>query len=102
MGLSGEARERFRLTTALGPWGCGLQRREPNGGRVAGPRPLEHDAQPHQGNQHQLVEKERRDHSNTPSYKSANEGIVPGLSGCRISRKLEVQDPMAQRALLGY
>jgi hypothetical protein len=27
---------------------------------------MEHDAQPHQGDQHQLVEKERRDHSKTP------------------------------------
>jgi hypothetical protein len=30
---------------------------------------MEHEAQPHQGDQHQLVEQERRDHGNTPSYK---------------------------------
>src|SRR5262249_205337 len=91
MGLGGEAGKGFRLTTALGPWGWGLQRRWAHGG-VAGPRPMEHDAQPHQGDEHQLVEKERRDHGNTPSYNGYNERIVPGLSGCRISRKLEVQD----------
>ena len=66
MGLGGEARERFRLTTALGPWGCGLQCRGASGGRGAGPRPMEHDAQPHQSDQYQLVKKEMRDHGKTP------------------------------------
>src|SRR5262245_11553553 len=40
------------------------------------------------------VEKEMGDHGKSPSYRESNESILPGLSGCRISRKLEVQDPM--------
>jgi hypothetical protein len=32
----------------------------------AGPCPLEHEAQPHQGNQCQLVEKESGNHGNPP------------------------------------
>src|SRR5262249_16849968 len=47
--------------------------------------------------QHQLVEKEMGDHSKTPSYRWSNEGILPGLSGCRISRKLEGHDPMLRQ-----
>jgi hypothetical protein len=55
---------------------------------------MEHDAQPHQGDQHSLGEKERGDHGKTSSYRWRNEGIVPGFSGCRISRRLQVHDPM--------
>ena len=75
MRLGGEARKGLRLTLALGQWRCGLQCRWARGGRVAWPRPMKHDAQPHQGDQHQLEEKERRDHGKTPSYKGYNEGI---------------------------
>src|SRR5262249_14098580 len=39
---------------ALSWWGCGLQWRRARGSGVTWPRPLEHDAQPHQGDQHQL------------------------------------------------
>src|SRR5215472_12630750 len=53
---------------------------------------MEHDTQPHQGDQHQLVEKEMRNHGKTPSYRWKNEGILPDLSGCRISRTLQVHD----------
>src|SRR5712691_6848067 len=78
-------------------WGCG---RGHGGSGVVGhtaagvawPRPMEHDAQPHQGDQHQLGEKERRYHGKTPSYKSCNEGILPGFSGYRMSRRIEVHD----------
>src|SRR4030095_6560489 len=79
MWLGGEARKGVRLTMALGQWGCRLPCRWARGGRVAWPHPMEHNAQPHQGDQYQLVEKERRDHGKTPSYKSSNEGIVPGF-----------------------
>jgi hypothetical protein len=68
MGLGGEARKGFRLTTALGPWGWGLQRRWASGGRVAWPRPLEHDAQPYECDQRELVEEKMRYHGKTPSY----------------------------------
>ena len=53
---------------------------------------MEHEAQPHQGDQHQLIEKEVGDHGKTPSYRWRNEGILPGFAGYRISRKIEVQD----------
>ena len=54
--------------------------------------PLEHEAQPHQGDQHQLVEKEMRYHGKTPSYKCCDEGILPGFQVAGISRRLEVHD----------
>src|SRR5262249_45865904 len=44
----------------------------------------------HQGDQHQLVEKESGDHGTTPLYKCSNEGIVPGFQTTGISRRLEV------------
>src|SRR5262249_57025666 len=65
--LGGEACKGGGLTLALGPWGWGLRCRRAHGGGVAGPRPLEHEAQPHQGDQHQLVKKEMGDHGKTPS-----------------------------------
>src|SRR6266567_1119502 len=90
-GLAGEPRKRLRVAGALA-------RRQRLGwpliscGAIAWPRPLEHDAQPHQSDQHQLVEKEMRYHGKTPSYRWSNEGILPGLSGCRISRRIQVHD----------
>jgi len=96
MRLGGEARKGFRLTLALGPWGWRLLWRWASGGRVAGLHPLEHEAQPHQGDQHQLVEKERRYHGKTPSDKCCNEGILPGFQTVGISRMLEVQDRCAK------
>src|SRR5262245_10092903 len=61
--LVGKARKGFGLTLALcgGGFGC---RRARSG--VAGPCPREHEAQPHQGNEHQLGEKESRNHDKTP------------------------------------
>src|SRR5262249_21638981 len=47
--LGGEACKGFRLAAALAPWGRGLPWRRARGNGVAGPHPLEHDAQPHQG-----------------------------------------------------
>src|SRR5215831_16312101 len=89
--LGGEARKGCGLTMALWHWGCRLWCRRTRGG-VAGPRPLEHDAQPHQGDQHQLVIKEMGDHGKIPSHRWSNEGIVPGFQTAGISRRLEVQD----------
>src|SRR5882724_232877 len=93
MRLCGEPRKGFALTMALWPWGCGLGCRRARGG-VARPRPMEHDAQPYQGDQHQLVEKEMGDHGKTPSYKCSNEDILPGFQTVGISRRLEVHDPI--------
>jgi hypothetical protein len=91
-GLAGEARNGLGLTVALGPWAWGLRYRRTHGGGVAGPRPLEHEAQPHQGDQYQLVKKERGDHGKTPLYRWRNEGIFPGFSGYRMSRRIQVHD----------
>src|SRR5712691_470111 len=68
--LLGESRKRFGLAAALGQWGCGLRCCRAHGGGVAWPRPMEHEAQPHQGDQHQVVKKEMGDHGKTPSYRS--------------------------------
>src|SRR5713101_4916323 len=51
---------------------------------------MEHDAQPHQGYQHQLVKKEMGDHGKTPSSRWRNEGILPGFQAVGMSRRLEV------------
>src|SRR5262249_46833591 len=74
--LDGEPLKRLGLTLALGLWGWGLQWRRACGSGGAGPHPLEHQAQPHQGDQHQLVEEQVGDHGTTPSYRWSNEGIV--------------------------
>jgi hypothetical protein len=90
--LFDEAFKGFRLTVALGWWGWGLRCRRTYGGGVTWPHPLEHDAQPYECDQRELVEEQRRDHGTTPSYTCCNESIVPGLSGCGISRRLRVHD----------
>src|SRR5262249_26559649 len=63
---------------------------------------MEHEAQPHQGDQHQLVKKEMGDHGKTPSSRWRNEGILPGFQAVGISRRLEVDiwtRPRCQGAL---
>ena len=92
MRLGGEASKGPALTMALGHWGYGLGWQRTRGG-VAGPRPMEHEAQPHQGDQRQLVVKEMGDHGKIPSHRWSNEGILPGFQTAGISRRLEVQDP---------
>ena len=90
--LCGEAFKRFGFTVALWQWGWKCRRTR---GGVAWPQDMEHDAQPHQGDQHQLVEKESRDHGKTPSYTCCNEGIVPGFQVVGMSRRLEGHDLMS-------
>ena len=85
------------LTRALGQWRWGLRCRRARGGG-AGPRPVEHDAQPRQGDQHQLIAKESGNHGKTPSYRWSNEGIVPGFQVAEISRRLEVDNRTSCRA----
>src|SRR5262249_22320725 len=95
--LGGEARKGGGLTAALGPgWAWGLRGGRTPGGEGAGPRPLEHEAQPDECEQRELVEKQMRDHGTTPSYTCCNENIVPGVSGYGISRRLRVHDPVGQ------
>src|SRR6266446_1674450 len=64
-----EARKGCDLTVAFWYWGCGLRCRRAHGGGVAWLHPMEYEAQPHQSDQHQLVEKEMRYHGKTPSYR---------------------------------
>src|SRR4029450_6873728 len=78
---------------ARGHWGCELWCRRARGG-AARPHPMEHVAQPHKSDQHQLVEKETRDHGKSPSYRWRNEDILPGLQTVGISRTLEVHGPI--------
>jgi hypothetical protein len=82
---------------ARGQWGGGLPGRRARRRRGAWPRPLEHAAQPYQSDQPPLVAKERGDQGDIPSYRWSNEGILPGLSGCRMSRSLEGHDPRRVR-----
>jgi len=91
MKLFGEACKGFALMMALWHWGCGLWCRRARG-EVIWPRPMEHEAQPHQSDQHQLGEKEIGDHGKTPSYRWRNEGILPGFQTVGISRRLQVHD----------
>jgi hypothetical protein len=65
--LAGEACKGFRLAAALAPWWHGLRWCRVRRSTVAWPYPMEHDAQPHQGDQHQLVKKEMGDYGKTPS-----------------------------------
>src|SRR5215510_16280355 len=92
--LGGEPCKGFGRTLTRAPWGWGLRCRRAHGG-VAGPCPLKHEAQPYQGNQGQLVEKESGDHGKTPSDRWRNEGIVPGFQTVGISRRLEIHDHIA-------
>src|SRR5262252_3192544 len=90
MWFASEARQGSGLTLALRSWGWGDQGGRARGDGVARPHPLEQDAQPYECDQHELVEEKMRHHGKTPSYTCCNEGIVPGLAGCRISRRLQV------------
>src|ERR1041384_807080 len=93
MGLVGKARKGCGLTLALGPWGWGLWCHRARSG-ITWRHPMEHEAQPHQGDQHQLVEKEIGGHGKTPSSKCRNEGILPGFQTTGISRRQGVHDPV--------
>src|SRR5712691_4336631 len=66
--LAGEARKGFRLAAVLAPWWRGLRWCRVSSSTVAWPHPMEHEAHPHKGDEHQLVEKEIGNHGKTPSY----------------------------------
>ena len=93
MGLVGKARKGFALTRVLWQGGWGLWCHRARSG-ITWPHPMEHEVQPHQGDQHQLVEKESRDHGKTPSCKCRNEGILPGFQTTGISRRQGVHDQL--------
>src|SRR5215510_8911203 len=64
--LCGEAHKGFALTRALGPWGYGRRCHRACGGG-AGPHPMEHDAQPYEYDQRELVQEKMRYHGKTAS-----------------------------------
>ncbi len=66
-GLAGEARKGCRLAAALAPWWRGLRWCQVSSSTVAWPHPLEHEAQPYECDQRELVEKKMRYHGKTPS-----------------------------------
>ena len=91
MRLVGKAHKGFGRTLALWQGGWGLWCHRARSG-ITWPHPMEHAGQPHQGDQHQLVEKEIRDHGKTHSYRWRNESILPGFQTVGISRSVEVHD----------
>src|SRR2546428_6497915 len=74
--LFDEAFKGFRLTVALGRWGWGLRCRRTYGGGVTWPHPLEHDAQPYECDQRELVEGNRSDSENL-SLEIPSSPVVP-------------------------
>ncbi len=68
-GLGMKPSKGFGRTVALRAWGWRGQGCRARGGGVARPPPLEHDAQPDECDQRELVEEKRRHHGKTPSYK---------------------------------
>src|SRR2546430_5225895 len=75
--LFDEAFKGFRLTVALGRWGWGLRCRRTYGGGVTWPHPLEHDAQPYECDQRELVEEQMRDHGTPPHTRAAMRALYP-------------------------
>jgi hypothetical protein len=78
---SGEKRMHYQHLIKTAPSKGGQGGRAPGGG-VARPHPLEHDTQPYEYDQRELVEEQMRYHGKTPPYTGCNEVILPGLSGC--------------------
>ena len=64
--LCDEAFKGFRRTVALGRWEWGLRCRRTHGGGGTWPHPLEHDAEPYECAQRELVEEQMRDHGTPP------------------------------------
>src|SRR5262252_3739512 len=77
MRLGGKAHKGFRLVATLAPREWGLQCRCACGHGVAWPEPMEYETQPHQGDEHQLVEKEIGDHGKSPHTGRARRVLYP-------------------------
>src|SRR5215510_11375505 len=99
--LGGEAHKGCGLAAPLASRWCGWRWRRLRSDTVAWPHPLEHETQPHEGDQHQLIEKEIRDHGKTPSYRWRNESILPGFQTAGISRRLEGHDRFVEVRTVG-
>src|SRR5262245_16631840 len=65
-GFAGEARKRVGGAGTLVRWWQRFGWLLLPSGTLVWPGMMQHDAEPHQGDQHQLVEKEMRDHGKTP------------------------------------
>src|SRR5262249_6358491 len=99
--LGGMAHKGFRLAATHAARWCGWRWCRLRSDTVAWPHPLEHETQPHQSDEHQLVVNERGEHGTIPSCRWSNEGILPGFQPAGISRRLEVQDPTRAPSKMG-
>src|SRR4029453_6077959 len=92
------------LYSLLSRWCCGTGGVGADvGGHVAGSLGYVQWSMRHShtsASKHQLVEKERRDQSKTPSYRWCNAGMLPGLPTLGMSRRLEVHDLVIRYVLL--
>src|SRR5712692_2903621 len=75
--LGGEALEGGEQTVALWPWGWGGQGCWARDGGVARPRPMEHDAQPYECDQRELVEEKMRYHGKPPHTRAEMRVFYP-------------------------
>ena len=65
--LVAETHKRFGLSRALVPGWLGGGDRLETGAGVIWPQPIEHEEEPHQGDQQEFVEKQGRYHGHAPS-----------------------------------
>src|SRR5713101_7349891 len=75
--LGGEALKGCEHTVALWPWGWGGQGCWARDGGVARPRPMEHDAQPYECDQRELVEEKMRYHGKPPHTRAEMRVFYP-------------------------
>src|SRR5712691_787051 len=75
--LGGEALKGCEHTVAVWPWGWGGQGCWARDGGVARPRPMEHDAQPYECDQRELVEEKMRYHGKPPHTRAEMRVFYP-------------------------
>jgi len=92
MGLLRQALERFGLVDAFAPGFERLSWRGRGGHTSRGPSDVQHNEEPHECQQRQLVVKQMRDHGLAPSKTGEDGGILPGFEANGIIRRHEVHD----------
>src|SRR2546427_1869552 len=92
MGLVRQALERFGLVDAFAPGFERLSWRGRGGHASRGPSDVQHNEEPHECQQRQLVVKQMRDHGLAPSKTGEDGGILPGFEAHGISRRVRVHD----------
>src|SRR5262249_51361319 len=97
-GVAGAARERLRGAGAGGGWQGRREGPPPLSCAIAWQGIMQHEAQPQESQQYQLVEKRVRYHGKAP-YTVCNEGILPDFWATGITRKIEVHDQTERLAV---